>query len=227
MKKSTFIAIGTFLLSVLIVNMAVAAEVKKIDLGKPALLVIDVANDVCHENGALAKMGVWKYGKEHGTFENIARAIKMAEARGIPVIRIWLEYQPGAPDIPQRGFFNIARIKFGAPLTEHTWGAEPFAGLAPSKGQIEVIKRRFNSFHNTDLKQLLDTLQVNTLLITGVSCHMCVNGTVVGAVDNDFNVIALQDAIAGPSEGLCNFLFTTLWPQWAVRVATVSEALGQ
>lgn len=227
MKKINFISIGTILISIVIVGVAFGAEAKPIDLGKPALLVIDVANDVCHENGALAKMGVWKYGKEHGTFENIAQAIKLAEKKGIPVIRIWLEYQKGAPDIPKRGFFNIARIMFGEPLIEHTWGAKPVEGLEPKEGQIEVIKTRFNSFHNTNLKSLLDALQVDTLLITGVSCHMCVNGTIVGAVDEDFNVIALHDAIAGPSEGLCGFLFTKLWPQWAVRVVTVSEALGE
>jgi ureidoacrylate peracid hydrolase len=227
MKKITFIAIGMIVMSALAVSTVVAAETKAINLGKPALLVIDVANDVCHEKGALAKMGVWKYGKEHGTFENIARAIKLAEKKGIPVIRIWLEYQPGAPDIPKRGFFHIAKKMFGKSLIEHTWGAEPFAGLEPGEGQIEVIKKRTNSFHNTNLKSLLDALQVDTLLITGVSCHMCINGTIVGAVDEDYNVIALHDAIAGPSEGLCGFLFTKLWPQWAVKVLTVSEAFGE
>lgn len=110
---------------------------------------------------------------------------------------------------------------------EHTWGTEALAGLETKKGQIEVVKRRFNSFHNTDLKMYLDALGVNTLLITGVSCHMCVNGTIVGAIDHDYFVIALHDAIAGPSEGLCNMLFTKLWPLWAVRVVTVEEALGE
>jgi nicotinamidase-related amidase len=227
MKKINFLATAIILMSALVVNAVVAAEVKKIDLGNPALLVIDVANDVCHEKGALAKLGVWKYGQEHGTFENIAQAIKLAENKGIPVIRIWLEYQPGAPGIPKRGFFHIAKMMFGEPLIEHTWGAKPLAGLEPREGQIEVIKKRFNSFHNTNLRTLLDALKVDTLLITGVSCHMCVNGTIVGAVDEDFNVIALHDAIAGPSEPLCNFLFTKLWPQWAVKVVTVSEALGK
>jgi ureidoacrylate peracid hydrolase len=226
MKKINFIGICMILISTLIFSSAFAAEVKKINLGNPALLVIDVANDVCHEKGALAKLGAWKYGKEHGTFENIAQAIKLAKKKNIPIIRIWIDYQPGMPDVPKRGFFNIARMKFGKAFVEHTWGAKPLAGLEPGEGQLEVIKKRFNSFHNTNLKPLLEALGVDTLIITGVSCHMCVNGTIVGAVDEDYNIIALHDAIAGPSEGLCNFLFTKLWPQWAVRVVTVSEALG-
>jgi len=88
MKKINFIGICIVLISALIFSTAFAAEVKKINLGKPALLVIDVANDVCHEKGALAKMGAWKYGQEHGTFKNIANAIKLAEKKGIPIIRI-------------------------------------------------------------------------------------------------------------------------------------------
>ncbi len=226
MKKISFFAVGILLVSAFIASGAVADEPKKVDLGKPALVVIDVANDVCHEKGALAKMGVWKYGQEHGTFDNIARAMELAEKKDIPVIRVWLEYQKGAPDIPERGFFYLAK-KQGDPLIEHTWGAEPLEGLESKEGQIQVIKRRFNSFYNTDLKKYLDSMNIDTLLITGVSCHMCVNGTIVGAVDNDYKVIALHDAIAGPSEPLCSFLFTKLWPLWAVRVMTVGEALGE
>ena len=227
MKKINFIAIGTILISALIVSAGVAAEVKKIDLGKPALLVIDVANDVCDEKGVLNKLGVWKYGKEHGTFKNIAKAIKLAEKKGIPIIRIWIDFLPGMPDVPKRGFFYGAKVKFGDFFIEHTWGAKPFAGLEPGEGQLEVIKKRFNSFHNTNLKPLLDALGVDTLIITGVSCHACVNGTIVGANDWDYKLIVLHDAIAGPSEGMCNFLFTKLWPSWGVKVVTVSEALGK
>ena len=227
MKKINFIAIGIILISALIVSAAVAAEVKKIDLGKPALLVIDVANDVCDEKGVLNKLGVWKYGKEHGTFKNIAKAIKLAEKKGIPIIRIWIDYLPGMPDVPKRGFIYGAKVKFGDFFIEHTWGAKPFAGLEPGEGQLEVIKKRFNSFHNTNLKPLLDALGVDTLIITGVSCHACVNGTIVGANDWDYKLIVLHDAIAGPSEGMCNFLFTKLWPSWGVKVVTILEALGK
>jgi len=226
MKKINFIAIGIILISALIVSVAVAAEVKKIDLGKPALLVIDVANDVCHEKGVLAKLGVWKYGKEHGTCKNIAKAIKLAEKKGIPIIRIWIDYLPGMPDVPKRGFIYDAKVKLGEFFIEHTWGAKPFAGLEPGEGQLEVIKKRFNGFHNTNLKPLLDSLGVDTVLVTGVSCHACVNGTIVGANDWDYKIIALHDAIAGPSEGMCNFLFTNLWPSWGVKVVEISEALG-
>jgi nicotinamidase-related amidase len=175
MKKINFIAIGIILISALIVSAAVAAEVKKIDLGKPALLVID----------------------------------------------------PGMPDVPKRGFIYGAKVKFGDFFIEHTWGAKPFAGLEPGEGQLEVIKKRFNSFHNTNLKPLLDALGVDTLIITGVSCHACVNGTIVGANDWDYKFIVLYDAIAGPSEGMCNFLFTKLWPSWGVKVVTILEALGK
>jgi hypothetical protein len=149
MKKINFIAIGIILISALIVSAAVAAEVKKIDLGKPALLVIDVANDVCDEKGVLNKLGVWKYGKEHGTFK--------------------IDYLPGMPDVPKRGFIYGAKVKFGDFFIEHTWGAKPFAGLEPGEGQLEVIKKRFNSFHNTNLKPLLDALGVDTLMIGTIS----------------------------------------------------------
>lgn len=227
MKKSNSIAIGIILISLLFVGVAFGAEAKKVDLGNPALLVIDVANDVCHEKGVLNKLGVWKYAKEHGTFENIAKAIKLAEKKGIPVIRIWIDYLPGMPDVPKRGFIYNAKEKFGDFFIMHTWGAKPFEGLEPREGQLEVIKKRFNSFHNTNLKPLLDALGVDTVIVTGVSCHACVNGTIVGANDWDYRMIALKDGIGGPSNEMCNFLFDKLWPSWGAKVVTVSEALGE
>jgi ureidoacrylate peracid hydrolase len=227
MRKITFMAIGILLMSALAVSTVIAAETKAVDLGNPALLVIDVANDVCHEKGVLNKLGVWKYANEHGTFTNIATAIELAEKKGIPVIRIWIDYLPGMPDVPKRGFIYDAKVKFGDFFIEHTWGAEPFKGLEPKKGQLEVIKKRFNSFHNTNLKPLLDALGIDTLIVTGVSCHACVNGTIVGGNDWDYKLIALHDAIGGPSDGMCSFLFEKLWPSWGVKVVTVSEALGE
>jgi len=225
MKKTSFIAVSILVLFGLWATAATAGN--KIDLGNPALLVIDVANDVCHQKGVLNKLGVWKYAKEHDTFENIDRAIYLAEKKGIPIIRIWIDYHPGMPDVPNRGFIYHAKEKFGEFFIEGTWGAKPIAGLEPKEGQLEVIKKRFNSFHNTNLKPLLDALGVDTLIVTGVSCHACVNGTIVGGNDWDYRLIALHDGIAGPSDAMCDFLFKSLWPSWGVQVVTVSEALGK
>ena len=68
---------------------------------------------------------------------------------------------------------------------------------------------------------------IDTLLITGVTCSKCVNCTIVGAVDRDYNIIALRDAMAGYTDEECEIMFTKVWPGYRVKVVTVDEALGR
>jgi nicotinamidase-related amidase len=199
----------------------------KIDPKKTALLVIDVAKDMMDEGRAFHKAGTWKYVKKHNTIENIARAMDLCEKKGILVIRIWIEFRPGYEGLPNRGFMGPLMRQKGPFFIEHTEGAEPAKGLEVRPGQLEVIKRRFNSFYGTELESLLRARDIDTLLITGVTCAKCVNCTIVGAVDRDYNVIALRDAMAGYTDEECEIMFTKVWPGWRVKVVTVDEALGR
>ena len=188
-----------------------------------ALLVIDPHNEVLHKEGKFAALGVWKYAEEHNTIANIAKAIKLCEEQGIPVIRVSLHFHHGYPSVPDRGFMQIVKAKEG--FLEGTWGAEYVSGLEVKPGQIEICKKRFSAFYDTELDTLLRGLGTTTLLICGVSATHCVNGTVVDAVDRDYNIIALTDAIAGPSEELVECAYK-LWALWGVKLMTVEEALS-
>lgn len=57
-----------------------------------------------------------------------------------------------------------------------------------------------DSFHNTELETLLRRLGRKTLLICGVSTNLCVEATVISAVERDFNVIVLKDCTASGNQ---------------------------
>lgn len=196
---------------------------------RTALLTIDVGNDMMAEKGVFGSFGTAAYVKEHGIAQNIAKAIRFAEQNKIPVIRVWIEYEPGMPEVfvTKTGQFRKIADKMGHFFVKGTWGAEPFPGLEVKEGQIQVFKERMNAFFGTNLDSILKGLDLNTLIVTGVTARGCVNGTLVGAADRDYDVIALRDCIGGASEEICNFLFDKVWPFWKIKVLTLTECFGQ
>jgi len=192
---------------------------------RTALLVIDVGNDMMHEKGVFGSFGTAAYAKKYGIAANIAKAIEIAEKKNMPVIRVWIEYETGMPEVycSETGQFRKIADKMGKFFVKGTWGAKPFAGLEPKEGQLQVFKKRMNAFYGTNLESILRGWGVNTLLIAGVTAEGCVASTLVGAADRDYNIVALRDCIAGGSEEVCNFMFDKVFPFWKVRVIKLRE----
>ena len=190
---------------------------------KMALLVIDVENDVLDKEGKGHTASIWKYAEEHNTIENIAKAIELAEKKGIPIIRVHIEYAPGHPEIPDQGFWKLA--KGVGVFEEGTWGADYVPGLEPKPGHLIVEKKRSSAFYNTELDRLLHELGINTLVLCGVSAHGCILFTFAGAIDRDYNVYVLRDCVAGPPE-LTDWLIWNEYTQFA-RIPSAEELLGK
>jgi ureidoacrylate peracid hydrolase len=195
---------------------------------RSALLTIDVANDMMDEKGIFGSFGTAAYAKKHNTAANIAKAIGIAEQKNIPIIRIWIEYEEGMPEVycTKTGQFRKIADKMGHFFVKGTWGAEPFSGLEPKEGQYQVFKERMNGFFNSNLDSILRGLGINTLIVTGVTARGCVSSTLVGAADRDYEVVALKDCIAGGSEEICTFLFEKVWPFWKINVTTLDAYFG-
>ena len=68
--------------------------------------------------------------------------------------------------------------------------------ITPRPGEQIFVKEEVNSFMGTGLKEYLDSLQVDTLVICGMQTQMCVEAAVRAAHDFGFGVILLHDACA-------------------------------
>ena len=188
-----------------------------------ARLVIDPQNDILNKEGRRASLGVWKYAEEHDIVLHIAKAIELAEQKGIPIILINLLLRHGCPSIPNQGRFK--KYKQSPAFEEGTWGSELVSELKLKPRAATVTKRRWSAFYDTDLNMLLKGRGISTLIVCGVSASSCVNATVVDAIDRDYDIIALKDCIAGPSEEIVASVFN-LWSLWGVKIANVSEVFN-
>jgi len=68
--------------------------------------------------------------------------------------------------------------------------------VRPAVGDAVFIKEEVNSFLGTGLKEHLDSLGIDTLVICGMQTQMCVEAAVRAAHDFGYHVVLLHDACA-------------------------------
>ena len=170
-------------------------------VGKPALLIIDMQYDFVGEDAAAPAPG------SESIVATVARVADVARAAGVPVIYTQETHRPGRIDSgreldPGSGAY-LTGGDLQARVPEHcvegTRGNEIVAGLAPQRGDLRVVKRRYSCFIGTDLDLLLRNLGVETLLVTGVDSNVCVLWTVGQAFQLDYHVRVIEDCVAGTS----------------------------
>ena len=81
-------------------------------------------------------------------------------------------------------------------------GAEFAPELGVRESDVVVTKHRYNAFHETDLDTYLRSAGVGRVLIGGVATNVCVEGTVRGAFDRDYDVALLADCTASTEPDL-------------------------
>jgi maleamate amidohydrolase len=155
---------------------------------RPALLLVDLVNAYFTEGSPL-------YGGE-GCLSALVGATTLlgaARAAGIPIIHTCVQYQSGGRDggifirkVPALHGFEIDK--------DPTFGAFP-ASVAPLAGETLVTKQYASAFFGTTVAATLTALQVDTLLIGGVSTSGCVRATAVDACQHGFIPWVVRDAV--------------------------------
>jgi nicotinamidase-related amidase len=134
---------------------------------KPALLVIDIQNAYLpYMDEKDKKMGM----------EMINYVIALFRANGLPVIRVYHTELQGGPK-PDSEAFEFPKT------------------VAVQPDDARVIKNYPNAFKKTDLDKILKAKGCNTLFLCGLSAVGCVLATYHGALDLDYEVFMIKDAL--------------------------------
>ena len=75
---------------------------------------------------------------------------------------------------------------------------------------IDVVKTRDDAFLGSELEQVLRDLDVDTLVLTGVSTHTCIAMTAAHAFASQMRVVLVRDAIASHRPELYDITLDTL-----------------
>ena len=161
---------------------------------RAALVVVDMQNDFCHGEGALARRGI-DLGPTQAIVPALRSLIEAARAAAMPVLYTVNNHDAWTDSAAWR---KRQGSEVHALARTGTWGSE-FYGVSPQPDERIVVKHRYNAFVGTDLDLVLRSRGIETLLFSGVATNVCVETTARDAFVRDYRVVMVRDCLAGAS----------------------------
>jgi ureidoacrylate peracid hydrolase len=166
-----------------------------------ALLVIDMQNGFCHPDSAMGQASGTS--AQQTIIPSIGRLAAWARGHEIPILWSKQIHLPEDATRKRRRIPSHAQRQGFLPCLRNTWETEFADGIAelvdPSRDFI-VEKHRASVFYDTTLATKLRMLDTHTLLIAGCNTEFCVESTVREAYARDFDVVVVEDCVAGIRE---------------------------
>jgi biuret amidohydrolase len=162
--------------------------------GKFGILVIDVHSGHIGDN---ATIPVPNGGRIIKPLENLLREARALE---VPIIQVVHQSRRNGIEIRSSPFWNSANYSNSyRRMPEHNVGRATLL-LPIQTGDYEVAtKRRYSAFYGTDLEILLRSLNVDSVILTGLTTDCCVLNTAFECFNRDLKVILLDDCTESDS----------------------------
>ena len=196
------------------VLLKAAPKTVTIDLARTGVIVIDMQNDFCHQDGWLASIGV-EIASARTPIAPLAALLPRLRTTGVPVIWVnWgtrpdrLNLSPALRHVYDpagggQGLGDKLKRTGSAVLQAGSWSAQIVAELTPPDGDIHVAKHRMSGFWDTPLDAILRNLRLDTLLFAGVNLDQCVLHTLADANFLGYDTLLLEDCAATTNPDFC------------------------
>jgi nicotinamidase-related amidase len=178
---------------------------------KRAVVVCDMIND------HLVPGRVLEVPRARAIVPALAARLTSARASGVPVVYVLDRHAADDPELDVWGSHAI----------EGTDGAEVWPALAPKPGDKVVTKPSYSGFHGTDLEAVLDSLAVDTIVLTGCATEVQLMATATDALQLGFAVEMPPDSQAGaaePAEQVTMAVLAALVPYAPARIKRLERA---
>jgi len=192
-----------------------------LDAGPAAVCIVEMQNDIVHESN-IGKRGIGgvlaEQVQKRGVIPKLQTVIAAARARGVPILYVNF---CGKPGFPRPNTLIHRRSQRRPMLVEGTWGVETHAALAPQPEDF-VLERTVgvDGSYGTQLYPVLRMLGRTTMLMSGVSTNLAVEGIVRASVNRGFDVVVIEDCCASYPDEWHRFSIENIMP----LLATVTTA---
>jgi nicotinamidase-related amidase len=153
---------------------------------KPALLIIDFCEAYLVKSSPL-------YAGVEAVRDATVRLLAATRQSGLPIIHTSVEYEPGGRNggvffrkVPALRCFERGSFPELAAFAK---------GLEPIARESVVCKQYASAFFGTSLASQLTAMQIDTLLIAGVSTSGCVRASAVDACQHGFIPWVVRDCV--------------------------------
>ena len=170
-----------------------------LDPRSAALIVVDMQNDFCDSQGAVAAHG----GDPSMIQEMAPRLLGLLGAArqvGLPIVHVRTHHSEWTDSAAWVGR-HTSRYRQCFP---GSWGADYYPGFEPrldpdwepGAHEYVVTKHRYSGFVGTDLDQVLRSHGIRSVIMTGEATNVCVETTARDAFMRDYFVAFVSDCTA-------------------------------
>lgn len=186
---------------------------------KPALLVIDFVKAYLIKTSPL-------YAEVEDARKACEQLLHVCRRARIPILHTNVAYQPGGRD--GGVFFRKVPALTCFERGLHPLLAEFATGLEPLQSEPVFTKQYASAFFGTSVASMLTALQVDTVLIAGLSTSGCVRASAVDCCQHGFIPVVVRDAVGDRAPGPHEANLFDLQAKYAevVSLAQVTEYLS-
>ncbi len=179
------------------------------DRSQLALVVVDMQNAYCHEQGSLAMQG-FDVSACRKVVAKVKRVLETFREEALPVIFLYLAFEKDYRDGGAMAHEIWPFFKEKRGLLDGTWDASIVDELKPLADEVVIRKTRYSGFSGTNLDYRLRFMGADTLVVCGVTTNICVESTVRDAFHLGYRVVVIADGTAEIDEERFRFSLKTM-----------------
>ena len=168
--------------------------VEKLNPTNTALIVIDMQNDFCSNTGIMAKLGK-NISQMDKLANDIQSLINLCTKKYIPIFYTQQIYDRSKLNDLQKEQYDLDGRMVTCDINSDGY---KFYKLDPPSSQV-YQKYNYNIFSNSQLISDLQTNNIKTLIITGVSTQICVETAIRNGFDIGYKIIVPSDLVSTTS----------------------------
>jgi nicotinamidase-related amidase len=206
----------------------------KLDPARTAAVAIDMHRGHLEPGVATLPLAAERCGP---LIKRAAALFAALRERGVPIVHVVTEYRD-AGEIAANPFWKAAHEDPGKArrgILRHNLagnpGTEIVAELRDPRDLVVRGKKRYSSFHGTDLEFLLRRrLGADTLILAGINTTTCVLCAAFDATNRDFRVLVAADAVDSmDGEEMHDFALRLMGAAlgWPLGNDAILDALGK
>lgn len=173
------------------------------EMAGTALIIIDMQRDFLLPGGFGEALGN-DVSATKAIIPQVQKVLEKARELGMFVIHTREGHRPDLSDVPFSKMKRCSDIgkpgPMGRILVRGEYGHDIVDELKPIDGEPVIDKPGKGSFYQTDLELVLQNKGIKSLLVAGVTTHVCVQTTIREANDRGFECLMLEDCCAAFDE---------------------------
>jgi len=169
------------------------------EIAKTALLIVDMQRDFCAQGGFGEALGN-DISPTKAIIPTVETILYAARAAGMFIVHTREGHRSDLADCPPAKKRRSPAIgekgPMGRILIRGEYGHDIVDELTPLEGEPIIDKPGKGSFYKTDLELILQNRDIESLIVCGVTTHVCVHTTIREANDRGYECLMIEDGTA-------------------------------